>query len=137
MVTQKDLDKGLEKLRVDLTRDITDSIKSVQDTVIAQLLDANEKLRDKVDQLEKKVILLESAQHDGEQYSRQNNLVISGIPKEVVHDNLEGVVINIINRCNNPVTITNRDIEACHRTSQRSDDVVCRLVNRKDVEEAL
>ena len=65
-----------------------------------------------------------------------NNIVISGIPKEVEHKDLEKPAIGVINACLEK-PINERDMEACHRISTRSDDVVCRLVNRKDVEEAL
>ena len=45
--------------------------------------------------LEKQVIELEKSQAKAQQYSRRNNVEISGIPHEILDDNLEDKVINI------------------------------------------
>ena len=43
--------------------------------------------------LEKRVIELEKSQAKAEQYSRRNNVEISGIPHEILDNNLEDKVI--------------------------------------------
>ena len=98
MVSQKEFDEGLEKLRTDLSKEITGSINSIKDTVIAQLLEANSKLQEKVENVEERVLVLE---HQASlQYSRQLNVVISGIPPEVEHKYLEQIAVKIFNKCN-------------------------------------
>ena len=112
-------------------------MQSIKDTIIHQLVESNKFLQEKVASLEKRVVQLEIDHQTSAQYNRQNNLLISGIPPEVKHENLEEIAVNILNKCNAPDIVNKRDFAACHRISEKSDDVVCRLINRKDVEAAL
>ena len=99
MVNQTQFDNGLDKLRTDLTLLINSSIKSIQDTVISNLVQLNKKLQEKVDMLEDKVVSLEAELHANNQYTRQNNLLISDIPEDVEHECLEKIAINIVGCC--------------------------------------
>ena len=137
MVNQNQLDSSLDKLCEETSNKIEDSIKSIKDTIIQQLVDANKNLQAKVFSLEKKVQQLEIDHQASNQYNRQTNILISGIPPEVDHEDLEQISINILNKCNAPVVLNERDFQACHRLSEKNNDVVCRLVNKKDVEKAL
>ena len=89
-----------------------------------------------MNQLESKVNQLEIDLQNNLQYNRLNNIVISGIPKDIEHGDLKEVSLGIMNACLE-TEIEWRDMEACHRISKKSDDVVCRLVNREDVDEVL
>ena len=120
-----------------MARLINESLQSIKDTIISNLVTANKSLQNKVEVLEEKVARLEAGLQAGLQYTRQNNLVISGISEIVKHDDLENIAIKIINKCNVPNEVEEGDLEACHRLSPRNSDVVCRLVNRKYVEFAL
>ena len=136
VLTKIDLEESLDVLRVQLKTVIDDSIRDLREQVINNLVAANHSLQGKVEKLEKQVHSLTLEVQSSLQYNRLNNLVISGIPEDVEHEDLEKAAIGIINTClTKPVD--DRDFEACHRISQRSSDVVCRLVNRKNVEEAL
>ena len=137
MVTQTQLNDGLEKLRNDLTTLINESIQSVKDTIIANLTKANKDLFDKIKLLEDKVVSLESELQASNQYNRQNNLLISGIPEDVQHENLEAISIGIINKCCSAIVVSPEEVQGCHRISQKNIDVVCRLVNKKYVEKTL
>ena len=64
----------------------------MKDTVIKGLQEENERLRDKYQQLENKVALIESSHDALELYGRRNNLVISGIPDSVQGSDLESTV---------------------------------------------
>ena len=62
--------------------------------------------------LEKRVIDLEKSQAKAEQYIRRNNVEISGIPHEILDNNLEDKVINICKDAG--IEIGHMDIEGCH-----------------------
>ena len=137
MVNQIKFEEGIEKLRTDLTNEIHASIQSIKDTVIQKLLESNQMLQNKVTTLEKQVLQLQIDHETSNQYNRQNNILISGTPSTVDHEDLENVAVKLLNKVNAPSIVNNRDFEACHRVSEKSNVVVCRLVNRKDVEQAL
>ena len=137
MVNQQQFNDGLEKLRTDLTTLINDSLQSIKDTIISNLVTANKSLQQKVEALEEKVVGLETELQASLQYTRQNNLLISGISEDIDHGALEEIAMKIINKCSAAYQVVEDDIEACHRLSARNSDVVCRLINRKGVEDAL
>ena len=62
---------------------LKDEIISLKHMVIKRLQENNEILRDKCQQLENRVALIESSHDVLEQYGNRNNLVISGIPDSV------------------------------------------------------
>ena len=91
--------------------------------------------------LEKLVTELEKSQAKERQYSRRNNVEISGIPHEILYNNLEDKVINI---CKDAVIkIGHMDIEGCHRlplSRNNAGDTKCvivKFVNRKHSEDML
>ena len=135
-LTKEDLDASLLKLKIDLTNDlgkeILESIQAVKDTVIQNLLEENEKLRDRVSSLEDRMTALEQGHHETAQYHRQQNLLITGIPEEVQQGKqLEGVVLSIMDRCNDNIKHKSHHLQGCHRLSPTSNDVVARFVNKK------
>ena len=137
MVSQQKFEDGLSKLRFDVTQDLMKSIDALKNTIIDNLVEANKVLQQKVQVLGDRVTKLESDLQATQQYSRQNNILISGIPAEVEHEQLQEIVINIMETCNSSVSLTSRDFEACHRLSKKGNAVVARLVNRTDVENTL
>ena len=63
--------------------------------------------------LEKRITELEKSQTKAEQYSRRNNVEFSGIPHEILDNNLEDEVIDI---CKGAVIeIGHMGIKGCHR----------------------
>ena len=62
--------------------------------------------------LEKLVTELEKSQAKEKQYSRRNNVEISGILHEILYNNLEDKVINIGKDA--VIKIGHMDIEGCH-----------------------
>ena len=145
MVTKKELEDSLGTLKTELASQlkteikaaVDESINALQENVINRLLQDNKLLKEKVASLERNVRSLTIAVADSLQYSRLNNIVISGIPKEIEQKNLLSVSINIINHCLTEGEVTQGSFEACHRISKKSSDVVCRLVNRRAVEDTL
>ena len=106
VMKKKEIVSEIEKLKGKVVVD--NNIKNLCDQVsrlsenLAKLMESNEKLSSqfivvkKVNTLlEKHVIELEKSQAKAEQYSRRNNVEISGIPQEILDDNLEDKVINI------------------------------------------
>ena len=74
-----------------------------------------------------------------EQYSRRESVVISGIPKEVTHQQLNNTVIRIIRTLGFRDSITPKDISACHRlvnnrNSMYPPKVIVKFTNRKLVD---
>ena len=91
--------------------------------------------------LEEWIISLEKNQAKSEQYSRLNNIELSGIPNDIPENNLEKVVIDICH--DSGLEIEPKDIEGCHRlpVSRYSRDsnkrVIVKFVNRKCLEALL
>ena len=90
------------------------------------------------EKLEEKIVYLEKDQGEGEQYSRRNNIEISGIPNRISDEDLENAIISICK--DSGVEIDPRDVEGCHRLSlsrnSRGQDkrVIVKFVNRKHSE---
>ena len=137
MVSKKDFDDGLAKLKSDIQGIIDDSIKELREHIINGLIDSNLQLQNKVSVLEQKVHQLEVDLQENLQHNRLNNIVISGIPRQVEHKDLKEKAIGILNTCLKTTHVVGRDFEACHRISVKSSDVVCKLINREHVEETL
>ena len=136
MVNKAELDNSLQLLKNDLIQTINNSISDLREKIVDNLVQANKELQGKVKVLESKVSQLEIDLQSSLQYNRLNNIIISGIPKAIEHHDLKEVSLGIMNTCLES-DIGWRDMEACHRISKNSDDVVCRLINREDVEEVL
>ena len=85
--------------------------------------------------MEDRVTELEKQNNQIDQYSRRNNIEISGVPPEVTNNQLEEKVIDILKAID--VEITSKDIEACHRLGKKQKDVIVRVVNRKHCLQAL
>ena len=120
---------------------LCNQISKLNDT-ISKLHSTNEKIRSDLTvvknvnaKLEERIISLEKSQAKSEQYSRRNNIELSGIPNDIPEDNLEKVVIDICH--DSDVEIEPKDIEGCHRlpVSRYSRDsnkrVIVKFVNRK------
>ena len=88
---------------------------------------------DVVNQLQEKIVSVEFKSNSAEQYGRQNNIEINGIPNSISHDNLESTVIDVLSKATN-VHVTANDIEACHRIGKskgNSKKTFVRFINRK------
>ena len=88
--------------------------------------------------MEKKVISLEETGNLLEQYGRRNNLEIMGISNEIQDIELQGKVIEILDKIT--VNVSSKDIEACHRIGKskvNSKKTIIRFVNRKYAKKAL
>ena len=86
--------------------------------------------------MENKVISLEENGNLLEQYGRRNNLEITGISNEIEDANLEGKVIEILDKIE--VNVSSKDIKACHRIGKSKDNskkTIC-FVNRKYAKKA-
>ena len=114
---KKDLVSKIEKLKGKVVVD--DNIKNLCDQVsrlsenLAKLMKSNEKLSSQFIVVKKVNTLLEK--HVIElvgQYSSRNNVEISGIPHEILDNNLEDKVIDICKDAG--IEIGHMDIEGCH-----------------------
>ena len=121
---------------------LCNQISKLNDT-ISQLHSTNEKIRSELavvknvnTKLEERIICLEKNQAKSEQYSRRNNIELSGIPNDIPENNLEKVVIDICH--DSSLEIEPKDIEGCHRlpVSRYSRDSN-KFVNRKHPEASL
>ena len=118
---KKDLVSKIEKLKGKVIVD--NNIKNLCDQVsrlsenLAKLMESNKKqfiVVKKVNNLlQKGVTEIEKSQAKVEQYSRRNNVEISGIPHEILNNNLEDKVINIFK--DSGIEIGHLDIEGCHQ----------------------
>ena len=105
---------------------------NLKDVIIKNLQVENQRLRNKVNNLEKKVISLEENSNSFEQYGRRKDLEITGIPDDVEDQNLEEKVIEILDKMD--VNVSSKDIEDCHQIAKSknfSKTTIVRFVNRK------
>ena len=85
--------------------------------------------------LENEIIDLEIQNNNTGQYSRRNNVEISGIPQSVSDNQLEEKVVDILKATD--VNITTKETEACHRLGKKKKNVIVRVINRKHCLKAL
>ena len=76
--------------------DLKNDISALREQVIKNLVNENSRLQEKVVVLEKRLNLTESETYSLHQYSRRNNIEISGIPETVIDNDLEQNVIQIL-----------------------------------------
>ena len=111
---------------------------NLKDIIIKNLQIENERLRNRVSYLNKRIVSLESNHNMLEQYGRRNNIEITGIPDTVQDNELENKVIGIFDAIG--VEANSADFEDCHRVGKsknNSKKVIARFVNRKVVKNAL
>ena len=123
---------NLEKTMLMRFDGVDKELLNLKDVVIKSLQIENQRLRSKVDNLEKKVISLEENGNLLEQYGRRNNLEITGISNETEDVDLEGKVIEILDKIE--VNVSSKDIEACHligKSKDNSKKTIIPFVNRK------
>ena len=85
---------------------------NLKDVIIKNLKNENKRRNDVVNQLQEKIIILESKSKSVEQYGRRSNIETTGIPNSVSDDNLESTVMNVF-RKSTSVYVMADDIEAC------------------------
>ena len=73
---------------------LSNQISKLNDTIF-QLHSTNEKISSDLLVVKEQIISLEKSHAKSEQYSRRNNIELSGIPNDIPEDNLEKVVIDI------------------------------------------
>ena len=88
-------------------------ILNLKDVIIKDLQVENQRLYNKINNLEKKVTSLEENSNSLGQFGRSSNLEITGIPDDVDDHKLEEKVIEVLDKID--VNVLSKDIEACHR----------------------
>ena len=86
---------------------------NLKDVIIKDLQIENQRLRNKINNLDKKVISMEENSNSLDQYGQRNNLEITGIPDDVDDQNLEKEVVEILGTID--VNVSSKDMGACHR----------------------
>ena len=129
---QRDLLSALSKFESNLMQNITnlkDEVINLKDIIIKNLQDENKRLKTKENVLENKIIDLEIQNNNLDQYSRRNNVEISGIPQSVSDNQLEEKVVDILKAID--VNITTNEIEACHCLGKKKKNVIVPVINKK------
>ena len=119
-------------------------ILSIRDVVIKNLQDENAALKSRIASLEERVENMESESiktgknsYQNDQYLRQNNIEIDGIPNEITDDQLEPTVKQVLYK----IGVNLFEIEDCHRLKERRDTgvktTIVRFVNRRASKAAL
>ena len=131
----------ISKLREELVEnfkksftDIKNEMINLKEVIIKNPQNENKRLNDV-----EEIISLESKSNSVEQYGRQNNMEINGIPNSISDDNLESTVTNVLSKATN-VHVTADDIEACHgivKSKANSKKTIVRFINRKHCKCAL
>ena len=108
---------------------LKDEVINLKDIIIKNLQDENKRLKTKANALENKIIDLEIQNNNVDQYSRRNDVEISGIPQSVSDNQLEEKVVDILKAID--VNITTNEIEACHRLGKKKKNVIAPVINKK------
>ena len=135
---QPGLVSALSKVESNLMQNITnlkDEVINLKDIIIKNLQDQNKRLKTKANALENKITDLEIQNNNVNQYSRRNDVEISGIPQSVSDNQLEEKVVDILKAID--VNITTNEIEVCHRLGNKKENVIVRVINRKHCLKAL
>ena len=146
MVNKVELTEVIDSLSDRLTENfkqmLQESIDVLKDTIIENLKKSNMDLQVRVSSLENEVELLKQANIEmmknseaSFQHGRLNQVIVSGIPSRIEHDELEETTIGILNKIKS-CEVDEKDIEACHRVGKNHDTII-RFVNRKDAEDCL
>lgn len=123
---------------------IKNDILEMRNVIIANLVNENKVLREKVEKLEEKMQNVDTDVQLNNQYCRRNNIEIKGIPHTIPQEELENKVVDLI--VSSGINITKFDIEACHRLpftkkevkeKKKDKKVIVRFVNRKISELAI
>ena len=69
--------------------DIKAEIINLKEVILKNLQNENKRLNDVVNQLQEKIVGLESKSNSDEQHGRRNIMEINGIPNSISDDNLE------------------------------------------------
>ena len=118
-----------------MLRDMQQEFKELRND-IGYLEEENKKLREASTMIDHNVEF-ERENYDHMQYTRRNNVEISGIP-EIFDNTLEDKVIDICNSLEIP--IDKKDIESCHRMFQKPEikhpkKTIVRFTNRRIAEQ--
>ena len=126
---QPGLVSALSKVESNLMQNITnlkDEVINLNEIIIKN---QNKRLKTKVNVLENKIIDLEIQNNNLDQYSRRNNVEISGISQSVRDSHLEEKVVDILKAID--ANVTTNEIDACHRLGNKNKNVIFRAINRK------
>ena len=142
VLTKKDLNEVTDTLQESFRDMLTKSIDELKSTIIESLKQSNEILQMKFKALEAEVVALKKDQveyvkqaESSFQHGRLEQIIVSGIPESVSHEELENKCCSILNNIKS-FQIGQRDIAACHRMGKKGDTIL-RFVNRKDAEDCL
>ena len=103
---------------------------NLKDIIIENLQIENERLRNRVSYLNKRIVTLDSNHNMLEQYGRRSNIEITGIPNTVQDNELENKVIEIFDAIGVEANLA--DFEDCHRVGKSKNNfkkVIARFVN--------
>jgi len=115
-----------------LLKSMQDEIKLLRDEIQVLRSEKNQQTNGCSEEMERE-------HYDHMQYTRRNNVEISGIP-DIFDENLEEKVIDICSSLE--ISVEKRDIEACHRLYQKAGvsgpkRTVVRFTNRRIVEQMM
>ena len=148
--SMKSIQESIDSFRDDFKNTLAQlqqDLLAIKDTVIKNLLDEKKRLKERVKLLEENydehqdyIIDIEKQSQALEQYTRRNNLEISGIPNNISDEDLETKCIEILEAVD--ISVDNSKIEVCHRLpmNQRNKNkpktVIVKFTDRKFVEAA-
>ena len=124
-----DLILNLEKKLLSRFDGLDKEILNLKDIVIKELQLENQRLRNKVSDLQKKIYSAEENINSLEQCGRRNNIEITCIPESVENEKPEETVVEVLNKID--LNVSNNDIEACHplgkqKNKPRKTNQVCK-----------
>ena len=106
----------LESILLSHFDNLSTEFLNLKDIIIKNLQIENERLRNRVSYLNKRIVSLEFNHNMLEQYGRRNNIEITGIPDTVQDIELENKVIEIFDAIG--VEANSADFKDCHRVGK-------------------
>ena len=111
MVTKKDLMEALAQQSAEINSNMDRTVKKIKEDILLVIKEENDKMNIKIVELENKVVELEKSLKQNLQYQRSSNVVVSGIPANIEHEQLEGIFRTLFNSvC--PHNMNSRDLIA-------------------------
>ena len=118
----------LSELELNLEKEKNTNIKFTKsfDSPVSKHRVTQKKLRNLTGDLENNMFNLDCRLIENEQYSRRENLIISGIPENVSQDALEPKVLQILETIG--LSITSYEIAACHHLKKHKSSFPAHII---------
>ena len=119
--TDASAQKYLTRPEKNIIDSLKDEISNLKDAVIKRLREENLNLQQKWNKLVAKIVKFETEQNSLAQSGRRSNIVFSGIPESLDHNNLDNTVISMMSDINVNIEVNFTKISDTNQSNQYMD----------------